>query len=105
MMQILKIWQHPNSLAADSVSRPRYLITAISFLNFVVSCVYLITNLRLNIDPQANVIQIFGSVLTLICLRAFRSHAPAAHVFLGMALLTACSLVLTFIGFPYTIMM
>ncbi|WP_141732600.1 sensor histidine kinase [Oligoflexus tunisiensis] len=104
-MNILKIWQHPDSLSAPSVVGPRYLITSISFLNLLISCVYLVTNLRLNIDLRSNLVQIFGSIMTLTFLRVFRSHGPAAHMFLGMAVINACSLVLTFVDFPYTIVM
>ncbi|MDQ3232956.1 MAG: HAMP domain-containing histidine kinase [Pseudobdellovibrionaceae bacterium] len=103
-MNILRIWQHPESSEAH-VFGPRYLITSISYLNLVVSCVYLITNLRLHIDPRANLVQIFGSLVTLIFLRVFRSHGPAAHMFLAMAVINASSLILTFVSFPYTIMM
>lgn len=102
-MNILKIWQHPDSLTAHALAGPRYLITTVSFLNLLTSFVYLVTNLQLDIDPRSNLVQIGGSLVTLACLRLFRSHAPGAHVFLGMAVLNACSLVFTFIDFPYTI--
>jgi signal transduction histidine kinase len=102
-MNILRIWQHPDSMTARNVAGPRYLITALSLLNLLISCVYLITNLHLGIDPGANIVQILGSVVTLVCLRCARSHAAAAHVFLGMALVNACFLVFTFVDFPYTI--
>lgn len=102
-MNILKIWQHPESRSTPTVIGPRYLITTISFVNLLVSCAYLITNLRLGINPRANLVQICGSAVTLACLRLFRSHSAGAHVFLGMAIVNACSLVFTFIDFPYTI--
>lgn len=104
-MQIFRIWQHPQSADESTVFGPRQLIASIGLLNFVVSFVYLITNLRLHIDPRANLIQIFSSLVTLIFLRLFRSHKPAAHIFLATALFAVCSLILTFVSFPYTILM
>ncbi len=102
---LLKILQHPESSCASCVTGPRYLVTTISFINLLISLIYLLTNLRLGINPSANLVQIGGSLITLACLRLFRSHGPGIHVFLGMAVLNACSLVYMFIDFPYTIVM
>lgn len=104
-MNILRIWQHPQSLSETQVVGPRYLITAFSYGNLVISCVYLATNLRLDIDIKINMMQITSTFITLIFLRMFRSHTPAAHVFLANALFNIAFLVLIFISFPFTVIM
>jgi signal transduction histidine kinase len=104
-MNILKVWQHPDTVSGPGLLGPRYVITAISLLNILVSCVFLLFNYHTQASQTSNLVQLIASVTTLVCLRRFRSHRPGAHVFLGTGLFNACTLVLTFANFPYTVLM
>jgi signal transduction histidine kinase len=63
-----------------------------------------IANLGLNVSLWPNVLQVLGSLATLITLRLSASHYLASHLFLAMIASCLASLVALFHQFPYTIL-
>lgn len=98
-------WQPFYTFRKSEDRAPRGLIAAISYINILVSVTYMAINLKLGIEPWANLIQIAGSIATLFMLQLSQSYRPAAHLFLALATVNAVSLISIFNDFPYTILL